>query len=114
MKIQQKQGPEWHIQQDILKMLRERGWFCKVIHGNTFQTGLPDLYVCKRNYGSRWIEVKNPKAYKFMASQIETFHRLASEGIGVWILIAATEDEYQKLFGRPNWFWYLKIPNMNP
>jgi hypothetical protein len=109
--IKARHGPEWHIQQKVIKFLRDRGWFVKVIHGSTFQTGLPDLYACKRAYGSRWIEIKNKSSYKFMPSQLETFPRLASEGVGIWILVDATEDEYQKLFGPPNWWTYLKIPN---
>jgi len=111
--IKKKHGPEWIIQQKVIEFLRIRGWFVKVIHGSTFQTGLADLYICKRTYGSRWVEIKNPLAYRFTAAQLETFPRLASEGVGIWILTAATEEEYQKLFLPPNWWTFLKTPNMN-
>ncbi|MFA5758552.1 MAG: hypothetical protein WC942_04220 [Clostridia bacterium] len=111
--IVKRHGPEYKIQQDVINFLRVRGWFVKVIHGSTFQTGLPDLYIAKRTYGSRWVEIKNPKAYRFTPAQLEVFPRLSSEGIGIWIITAATEDEYLKLFKPPNWWEYLKIPNMN-
>ena len=113
MAILHSKGPEAKIQDALVKFLREREWFVKVIHGSTFQTGMPDLYIAKKKYGSRWVEVKNPKAYRFTAAQLETFPRMAAEGIGIWILTAATEEEYKKLFNYPNWHQYLKIPNMN-
>ena len=101
-------GPEAKIQQAIIKFLRERGWFCKVIHGSTFQHGLPDLFIAKRRYGSRWVEIKNPIKYKFTPSQWETFPRLIAEGVGIWILTAATEEEYAKLFEKPNLWKYMQ------
>jgi len=112
-RIISKKGPEAIIQTALIKFLREREWFVKVIHGSTFQTGMPDLYICKRRYGSRWVEVKNPLKYKFNPAQMETFPRLAAEGVGIWILTAATEREYNKLFLPPNWWTFLYTPDMN-
>jgi hypothetical protein len=98
IKVRENHGPEWYIQQRILKFLRERGWFCKVMAASSFMVGMPDIYACKRTYGSRWIEVKNKENYRFTPAQLEVFPRLAAENVGVWILTDATEDEYQKLF----------------
>lgn len=112
-RIVHKKGPEAKIQDAIIKFLRERNWFVKVIHGSTFQTGMPDLYIAQRKYGSRWVEVKNPLKYKFTAAQLEVFPRLSAEGVGVWILTEASDREYQKLFQRPNWWSYLHTPNVN-
>ncbi len=111
--IRAKRGPEAKIQEAIIKFLREREWFVKVLHGSTFQFGLPDLFIAKRKYGSRWVEVKNLESYAFTAAQLETFPKMAAEGIGIWILTAATEAEYKKLFLPPNWYQFLYIPNMN-
>lgn len=108
-KLYDQRGPEAKIQDELIKFLEARGWFVKVIHGNVFQSGLPDLFACKRKYGSRWIEVKNPASYKFQATQLETFPRMMAEGVGVWILTAATEAEYNKLFAPANWYQYLPI-----
>lgn len=102
-----KKGPEAKIQEAVIKMLRERGWFVKVLHGNLFQSGMPDLFICQRRYGSRFVEIKNPEAYSFTSAQWETFPRLIAEGVGVWILVAATEIEYQKLFQKPNLWIYM-------
>lgn len=104
-----KKGPEAVIQADIIDMLRLRSWRVKETHGNMYSSGWPDLYAFKRGYGSRWIEVKNPENYVFQPSQIEDFHAFTAEGIGVWILVAATEAEYAKLFEKPNWYQYLDI-----
>ena len=74
-----------------------------------YQSGFPDLYAYNRRYGARWIEVKNPIAYSFTPAQIDTFPDFAAHGIGVWILTAANEFEYKKLFGPPNWHTFLSI-----
>ncbi len=113
-KIHSKKGPEAIIQRQIINFLTLRGWFVKSTHGNMYQSGFPDLYACKRRYGTRWIEVKNPLSYKFTPAQMEDFSRLTAEGVGIWILVAATELEYKKLFLPPNWWSYLHVPNMNP
>lgn len=97
------------IQEALIELLERRKWYVKVIHGNAFQSGLPDLFACQRKYGSRWIEVKNPLSFKFQATQLVTFPRMFSEGVGVWILTAATEAEYAKLFQPANWWQYLPI-----
>ena len=102
-----KKGPEAKIQEDIIKMLRERGWFVKPTHGNMYQHGLPDLFIAKRRYGSRWVEIKNLASFKFTPAQWEDFPRMVAEGVGIWILVAATEAEYQKLFQKPNLWIYM-------
>lgn len=108
-KLYDQKGPEWVIQQSIIKMLVDREWFVKVIHGNVYQSGLPDLFACKRRFGSRWIECKNPLKYAFTAAQLETFPRMMAENVGIWVLTAATDAEYDKLFKPPNWYLYLPV-----
>lgn len=104
-----KSGPEDKIQREIIAYLQLRGWWIKVTHGNMFQSGFPDLFACHSRYGQRWIEVKNPLAYSFTSAQLEDFPKFVANGSGVWILVAATEEEYKKLFGPCNWYWYLSI-----
>lgn len=106
-----KSGPEAEIQEAILKYLRHREWYCKETHGNMFQSGFPDLYCTHRLYGIRWIEVKNPLAYSFTNAQMSDFPMLSANGTGVWILTAATESEYLKLWGPQNWYMYLLLLN---
>lgn len=109
--INQKTGPEAIIQEDIIKFLRYRGWLVKSTHGNAYQHGFPDLYCAHARYGTRWIEVKNAKCYSFTPAQLEFFPLLMAHGVGVWILVAATESEYQKLWIEPNWHVYLSLLN---
>ena len=99
-------GPEAKIQRDIVAMLRNAEWSVVVTHGNQFQQGLPDLLALHRIYGKRWIEIKNPKSYAFTPAQKELFPKLHTLDGGVWILVAATESEYNKLFSEGNWYVY--------
>jgi hypothetical protein len=104
-----KRQPEAIIQKEIMNYLRLREWLVINIHGSIYSMGLPDLYACHSRYGSRFIEVKNPKYYSFTAAQLEIFPQLMSKGVGVWVLVAATEEEYKKLFKPANWHHYLDI-----
>ena len=102
-------GPEAQIQEAIMRMLRGQGWFVKETHGNMYQCGFPDLFATHIRYGHRWIEVKNPTAYRFTPAQLETFPLLCAHGSRVWVLVADTDAEYQKLFAPANWHYYLEI-----
>lgn len=81
----------------------------KETHGNIYMSGVPDLYAAHIKYGPRWIEMKNPGKYAFTNAQLEFFPQLASVGVGVWVLTAATDEEYQKLWQPANWYQYLPI-----
>ena len=109
MKPMPKEKPklESQIQKEIISFLRTREWFVKVTNGNMYQTGFPDLYCCHRDYKERWIEVKRPGNYKIQPSQMRDFPMLCANGSGVWILVAATELEYKKLFKPCNWWHYI-------
>lgn len=72
-----------------------------------YQSGLPDLFISHRMYGQRWVEVKNPTKYEFTPAQVKNFPLMSANGAAIWILIAASEDEYKKLFMPENWYWYL-------
>lgn len=111
LKIRSHEGPEAKIQDDIIKMLRHKGWFVKTTHGNIYQWGFPDLFCCHSRYGQRWIEIKLPdmKGSHFTAAQLEDFPKICANGSGVWVLTAATESEYEKLFQPPNWYQYIRI-----
>jgi hypothetical protein len=106
-KKQPRKRPERKIQNDIKTYLRAREWFVMEMHGNAFQFGVPDLFASHHKYGHRWIEVKNPGQYKFTAAQLEYFPQFCAHGSGIWIMVAATHAEYQKLFTTPNWHLYL-------
>ena len=82
-------------------------------HGNMFQKGFPDVFISHFSYGHRWLEVKYIKQYEFTPAQIENFPKLCQNGSGVWILTAANEIEYRKLFLPPNWHDYLILLKRN-
>lgn len=106
-KLRPRKGPEAKIQDEIIKFLTLRKWLVMQTHGNIYSFGFPDLYATNYIHGPRWIEVKNPLKYEFTPCQLEFFPKLSSHGTRIWILTAATEEEYAKLFQPPNWHVYL-------
>lgn len=103
-----KKGPEAIIKEALITYLEQRGWIVKVTHGSIYQNGLPDLYCTHRIHGPRWVEVKLPNmtGSKFTKAQNEWFPKLSANGTKIWILTAATDVEYKKLFEPENWFTY--------
>jgi hypothetical protein len=101
-------GPEAVIQRQLTEFLKIRDWMVKPTMGNMFQAGFPDLYCAHRMKGARWIEVKLPdmKGSRFTPAQLSWFPQFSAAGVGIWILTAATEFEYSKLFSPPNWQMY--------
>lgn len=98
---------EAQIQAEIERYLKIRDWLVKSTHGNMYQSGFPDLFTAHTRYGTRWIEVKRPKGYRFTPAQLRDFSLFSAQGVGIYILTAATEEEYKKLFRPANWQWYL-------
>lgn len=102
-------GPEAKIQEDIIRALRGGEWVVVVTHGNEFQKGLPDLYCAHRQYGTRWVEVKNTVNYRFTDAQLKLFPLFQSVGVGVWVLQSGEPAELQKLFKPANWYQFLPV-----
>jgi hypothetical protein len=110
-----KNTPERIIQNAIIDMLKLKDWYVMETHGNMFQRGFPDLYATHTKYAGRFIEVKNPDGYSFTAAQLECFPKLIANGTNIFILTAATEDEYQKLFRPCNYWQYItNFRSLNP
>lgn len=102
-----RESRERKIQNEIKAFLRIREWTVMETHGNMYQCGFPDLYACCREHGQRWIEVKVEDNYEFTPAQLKYFPLIQASGIGIWIMVAATREEYLKLFKEPNWYMYL-------
>ena len=107
-RIRESHGPEWKIQQKLIRFLRARKWLVEVTQGNLYQKGFPDLYLSHARFGQRWIDVKNPVAYTFTKAQRIKWPNWEQHGVGIWILVAPTEEEYDKIFQPPNWRKYWK------
>lgn len=104
-----KKKPEKIIQDALEKFLLLKGWFTINTHGNMYQSGFPDMYCCHRRYGARWVEVKNPLKYSFTPAQLDVFPQFSAQGVGIWILTAATEEQYNLLFKSANWHTFIKF-----
>lgn len=103
-------NPEKKVEDAVKELLRRRGWYVIKTHGNAYQSGVPDLFATHKVYGQRWVEIKLPDMMgsKFTRAQYEVFPDLVSNGAGVWVLTAATDDEYDKLFKKCNLFEYMR------
>lgn len=106
-------GPEAEIQAALLRFLKIKDWHVMETHGNMYQAGFPDLYICHYSLGTRWVEVKVKDKYKFTPAQLKNFPMMSAKGVGIWILTAATENEYRKLQGPANWAFFLDIMKPN-
>jgi hypothetical protein len=99
---------ELHIQRELVEFLRARGWYVQRMLADSFQNGLPDLYCHHKKWGQRWVEVKRADGYSFTRRQRQKWPEFEQAGIGIWILTAATQEEYDRLFGPANWRDYYK------
>lgn len=106
-KIKGVKGPEYKIQQKIIRFLEARGWFVKVMTGTMYQWGIPDLYACHKRHGHRWIEVKNPESYSFTAAQHSEFPKFLAHGDPIFILTAANDLNYKRLWEPSNLWKYM-------
>jgi hypothetical protein len=98
---------ESKIQREIAEYLRIRGWHVERMLANSYQSGIPDLYAFHKKWGQRWIEVKRAEDYSFTLRQRQKWPVWEKADIGIWILTAATQEQYDLLFKPPNWreFW---------
>lgn len=89
-------------------MLTLRGWLVRTLHASENNSGFPDLYATHSRYGQRWIEVKLPnmRGSKFTPAQLEWFPKMVAHGTPIWILTAANDLEYNKLFKPENFTQY--------
>lgn len=80
--------------------MEARGWKLIKLHGNKYQTGMPDFYAKHLLHGYRWIETKVLRG-KLRNSQKRMFAELAAYGEKFYVLF--DEVDYDKLFGPDNW-----------
>ncbi|RLB69016.1 MAG: hypothetical protein DRH04_05930 [Deltaproteobacteria bacterium] len=107
-KFKSKIGPEAIIQRNFIAMLRQRGWHVERMIGNQLQKGIPDIYTMHKKHGERWVDLKHPKQYEFTRAQRVKWPEWERHGTGIWIITGWAEEDYDKLFGPPNWRDYWK------
>jgi hypothetical protein len=108
-KIRGKHGPEYKIQQDIIKYLQKRGWYVKIMTASLYLKGMPDLYATHRVYGPKFIEVKYEKSWHFTKDQKLVFPQLLGHGTKIWIMFQADKFNYDMLFKECNAPYYLAM-----
>jgi Holliday junction resolvase len=98
---------ELDIQRELVEFLRTRGWHVERMLGNAYQFGIPDLFCYHKKWGMRWVEVKRPSGWSFTLRQRQKWPEWERVGLGIWILTAANQEQYDLLFQPPNWrnFW---------
>ena len=101
--------PEAAQQERVIRFLNDRGWLVEETHGNAYQKGLPDLFAWNPGLQIfRWIDVKILDNYRYTKHQCQKWTEWESQGLGVWIMVDATEQEYSKLFQAANFRHYWK------
>lgn len=101
--------PEARLQDKIVSFLEDRGWLVEETHGNAFQRGIPDLFCWNQQLGFfRWIDVKRRERHEYTQHQCQTWTHWEKHGLGVWIMMEPTDEEYAKLFEPPNFRVYWK------
>ena len=105
--LQQERKLELQIQRELAQFLKDRGWHVERMLADAYQNGIPDLYCFHKKWGHRWVEVKRPDHYSFTKAQRRKWPEWEAAGIPIWILTAATQEQYDLLFKQPNWrdFW---------
>ena len=105
-------SPEARVQADVIKFLEIRGWLVERMHGNAFQSGIPDLYCFNPSLGGseglhRWVDLKVKGQHRYTKAQCQKWPLWESIGLGVWIMMGATDEWYAKLFQLPNFrdYW---------
>ena len=97
------------------QFLKYHDWHCENIHGNQYQSGLPDSYIMHGKYSPRWVEYKviedNGSIHLTQAQKVKWPIWIA-HGVNFWIIAgrdfrgvkgkASMEREYKKLFSPPN------------
>ena len=99
---------EEKIRESVIRKLRMLEWFVKIMHMNMFTSGFPDLFCAHYKYGIRLVEIKQPRVEdsSFTPAQLENFPKMEAAGVGIWILVSDSDQEYAKLFKAPNWRQY--------
>lgn len=95
--------------------LQSHGWYLINTHGNQFQAGLPDRYICHPKYSPRWVEYKVfTDGYGVHLTDAQKKRFPIMHGYGVPIFVIASKDLrgaskfsdrerlYKKLFQEPN------------
>lgn len=104
-----RERPEEKVRDAIRDRLKGHGWQSHIMHGNRFQSGIPDLYTIHPRNGTRWIDAKVEGRYNFTKAQKLVWPLWHFEfNVGIWILTDGSEKQYQRLFKPPNWLDYWK------
>lgn len=89
-------------------------WHTENIHGNQYQQGLPDCYICHPKYSPRWIEFKvfDSGLIHLTPAQKIKFPQLLSYNVPIYVIASddlrgkinlhKRERLYKKLFDTPN------------
>lgn len=108
------------IVEPMKNYLEHKGWLVIKTHGNQFQKGLPDHYICHAKYAPRWVEYKI-KGRSFTQAQKILFPKMILHNVPLYLIEgvdfrgmggkAELHAAYNKLFEAPNLYLYLHYSN---
>lgn len=101
--MQQKESVK--VSGPLRKMLESRGWLTIKMHGNKYQSGIPDLYCTHPEHGHKWIETKLASG-SLTRSQRAMFKKLTDHGDSVYVIFDPN-TVFEVIFNKPNWWKWL-------
>ena len=99
-----KQQEESKIAGVVVPFLKERGWHVERLPMGLLQSGLPDYYISHSNFGMKFLELKTYKG-NFTEAQLRKFPILHNNGTLIYIMRGV--EDYDLLFGPPNWMNFI-------
>lgn len=96
--------PETKIVNKLTSRFKAAGCYVKKLHGNAFQSGLPDLLVISKQWGTIFVEVKTPRG-KLSPRQINEFAKMSRVGAKIFVINNADNWDIVKT-KKPNWAAY--------
>jgi hypothetical protein len=93
--------PEKEGAKRLVELMIRDGWWIRKLHGNVFQSGLPDYVAAHRIYGMCFIETKAPGGF---LSETQRYEFMRWHKVGVKIFVVHDEKDYDIIkAGRANW-----------
>lgn len=99
-------APEAEGAKRLRKLMHAHRWHTEKLHGNRYQSGLPDLMAFHIKHGFRFIETKAEASHgKLSVRQVVKFTLLEKHGAHIWV--CRDERDYYVLFKEPNWRMFI-------
>jgi len=98
------------VSKTLTDHLQLKGWMYRKLHGNMYQTGLPDLFLIGPKGHQCLIEMKGTKKEQGPLQQIDLFERCKGMQVGFLILANKKRARVGVILGAPEGFYLMLSP----